>query len=340
MSRRPGLSRGEVVVLLCILLVSGALLLTAVVRVRESAARMSCSNNLKQLAIAVHNYNDASNKLPPLVDQGAGAPTGHGLPSAYRTLDPFIEAGVHVYRIGESPPANYHAHSSVPFTFHDKEGRAGTMYGGDANQIRWAFLDPSDTTADHLRDVPMTLPDGTTGYYAAGSYAANGLLPWSTGRLQQLTNGTAETILIAERPQVCRTAAGEPIYNLWGLGFYSPHMPAFAALAPIDPPGLGTTGQVAPVVPLPDEGAVDRGARIRVRVGRWDAEPMVPDFATPVQLIGRDRPCNPRLPGTPHHAGMQVAMADGSVRLFAPDTDPWVFWASCAVDRGRATDRK
>jgi hypothetical protein len=188
------------------------------------------------------------------------------------------------------------------------------------------FVDPADTTADRLRDVAMTLPDGSTGYYATGSYAANGLLPWGTDGLRP----SAGTILFAERPQVCRTATGQTVYNLWGVGFFSPDMPAFAALAPAEPPGLWSTGQVAPVVPLPDEAAADREAQIRVRVGTWNAPPQSPDFATPLQLIRPHGPCDPRLPGSPHRAGMQAAMADGSVRLCAPDTAPWVFWAARA----------
>ncbi len=234
-----------------------------------------------------------------------------------------------------SEPAAYHAHSSVPFAFRHKDGTPGTMYGGAANQVWRTFVCPSDATADRLQDVPVALPDGTTGYYATGSYAANGLLPWRTGGLLP----TADTILFAERPQVCRAATGEAVYNLWGVGFFSPHMPAFAALTPADPPGLWATGQVAPVVPLPDEAAADRDAQVRVRVGTWDAAPRVPDFATPMQRIGLGRPCDPRLPGSPHRDGMQAAMADGSVRLFAPGTAPWVFWSACVPagpDGGRA----
>ena len=73
------------------------------------------------------------------------------------------------------------------------------------------------------------------------------------------------TIIIGERAQVCRTAGGETVYNLWGLGFYSPHMPSFATLTPDEPAGLQSTGQVAPVTPLPPREHTDQ---ILVRTGR------------------------------------------------------------------------
>jgi prepilin-type processing-associated H-X9-DG protein len=218
----------------------------------------------------------------------------------------------------------------VRFPFHNKDGDPGTLYGGIVNQNWLVFRCPADTTANQLRDIPMTLPDGTTGYYAAGSYAANGMLPWGSGGLKDITRGTATTIMLGERPQVCRTAAGDTVYNLWGVGFYSPHMPAFAALTPIAPPGLWSTGQIAPVMPLPGEQAEDRNTAIHYRVGRKDAPPQAADFPTPIQPLRKDQPCDPRLPGSMHNAGMQVAMADGSVRTFAADTEPWVFWSACA----------
>ena len=107
-------------------------------------------------------------------------------------------------------------------------------------------------------------------------------------------------------------------------------MPTFAVLTPADPPGLLSTGQVAPVEPLPDESAADQ---IRVRIGRRDASPEAPDFPSPIQRIRLGRPCDPRLPGTPHSAGMQAVMADGSVRVFARDTSAWAFWTACVPAR-------
>src|SRR3954453_3509256 len=109
MRRRHGFTLIELLVVIAIIAILIGLLLPAVQKVREAAARSKSSNNIKQLALAMHNFNDAyQGKLPTLVDVGTNAPTGGGLQSIFFNILPYIEQDNISRMFTKTTPATYY----------------------------------------------------------------------------------------------------------------------------------------------------------------------------------------------------------------------------------------
>ncbi|MDR1384564.1 MAG: DUF1559 domain-containing protein [Planctomycetaceae bacterium] len=132
--RRNGFTLVELLVVIAIIGILIALLLPAVQAAREAARRMQCTNNLKQLGIAAHNYHDTYKRFPPgcIIPGKKNSPalTPHQIGwSAF--LLPFMEANAVYEKINFNAPA-WHAipqDQSVINTDPDpKESEFGDLY--------------------------------------------------------------------------------------------------------------------------------------------------------------------------------------------------------------------
>jgi prepilin-type N-terminal cleavage/methylation domain-containing protein len=110
--RRKGFTLIELLVVIAIIAVLIGLLLPAVQKVREAAARMSCQNNLKQIALAAHNFHDANGRFPSgnmgsnPVGLGGGANTNGAYMGCLPSLLPYFEQD-NLYRACSATGANF-----------------------------------------------------------------------------------------------------------------------------------------------------------------------------------------------------------------------------------------
>jgi prepilin-type N-terminal cleavage/methylation domain-containing protein/prepilin-type processing-associated H-X9-DG protein len=191
--RRQGFTLIELLVVIAIIAVLIGLLLPAVQKVREAAARTQCENNLKQLGLACHNYHGTYNKLP-----AALANTNNY--SVFVQLLPYVEQQ-NLYNIILSQVAA------------NKGSLIGVVGYNTPLKVYQCPSDPSYSTSG----ASITL-SGNAYSYGQCSYASNYLVfgrPMTGGfGLTQITDGTSNTILMGEQLARC-SGGGVTAYNTW-----------------------------------------------------------------------------------------------------------------------------
>lgn len=194
----------ELLVVLAIVGVLLGLLLPAVQKARDAAARITCANNLHQIGLASHQYHDTMGSFPPGMCSGRSKNQPYRFASWLTMLLPHIEEGnlwnatVAAYRLSPSPFKN-------------------PPHIGLATIMK-TFACPSDPRADQLQIAKRErLPVALTCYLGVEGqnlYSHDGVLFRDSAiRIADITDGTSNTLLTGERP-----ASADLQYGWWYAG--------------------------------------------------------------------------------------------------------------------------
>jgi prepilin-type N-terminal cleavage/methylation domain-containing protein/prepilin-type processing-associated H-X9-DG protein len=194
-SRRPAFTLIELLVVIAIIAILIALLVPAVQKVRESAARLSCTNNLKQIGLAMHSYYGDNKRFPP----------------GYTAIGPYVDGTT------DTTPGWAWGTYILPYLdqgslYHQFDLSQPVQNFPGIQTILPVYLCPSDivprapfaVTDSSWNTVCLAGPSSYAGCCGANvkttDAVGNGILYRnSTVKIGQITDGTSNTILVEER---------------------------------------------------------------------------------------------------------------------------------------------
>jgi prepilin-type N-terminal cleavage/methylation domain-containing protein len=184
--RWRGFTLIELLVVIAIIAILIGLLLPAVQKVRESAARAQSANNVKQLVLACHNYESAQRSLPSAYNFGSYPPSNGGIfGSLFFAILPFVEED-NRFKQSYTPYSTFNWSNYPPTPITIQAYQASNTSG----RIK-LFVSPADPSDNGSLSSPL-------------SYLNNAGVFFQGMRLEKITDGTSNTIFFAETYTNCQ----------------------------------------------------------------------------------------------------------------------------------------